>query len=617
MQEQIHQQIHSELQLLLKEDIQSTEETMRRMLEHRGEQLQLKLDAALKKVLLHGSPMPEASVQGHAEGIPVHHDVAHEDRDNPVSANFSDMQFRLKDDRLTNQPQSASSVVPCMPSETPSNFIFPSTTSEQNPIVETEHFKAPSPATNDSLLWLRAVATYFNIDPTRTHQVLLKKRLPFPIHNAATKIVHDHRFTLFISGAILVNAYFTAVSTDWAMRMAVQNWEGLAPLQYRQGTTLPPLWMRMVDLLFSIIFLVELLLRIFSEEILFLCGHNVKWNIFDIILVSTAWSDVAIDNLGTTVGGNYSFMRVLRVLRVMRGFRIIRVMHMFQELRVVLLSLMGSIVPLFWALFCVFVVIFLFNIIFMQGLAQYVSEQPGGADVIQKHVIPHFGTFGATFKTLLMAISGGQDWYIFYDTMSGVSTVFAALFITYICLMTFGTLNVITAIMVETATTKARRDFEVCKAEEQYRTEASSRQLVRLFTELQPDMSGTITRRQWERICTSPNVISYFHMLGIDIKKAQEVWRLLDLDNSNELDLEEFVSGCLHIQGGASVVDVEALMRATRTLMRKTVKSIADIHKEFEKENKNQTSMVLQILDRLVQNDAAAAQLASASKVVV
>jgi len=445
----------------------------------------------------------------------------------------------------------------------------------------------------------RSAAKHLNFDLRHSQAVMTRKRLPSFIHTTASGIVHNYRFNTFISTAILLNALFTAISTDWAMTDALDHWRQRDLFQMTSGKLEQPMWMQVMDLTFSVVFLAELILRMVEEEVLFLCGDNVKWNVLDMILVSTAWSDIILDAMGSSAGANYSFMRTVRVLRVMRSFRIVRVMQLFKDLRVVLLSLLGSIVPLFWALFCVFILIFLFIIIFMQGLAQYVSEQPGGDVHVRDQVIPHFGIFAKTFRSLLMAISGGQDWQTYYDTMRNVSGLFAALFILYICLMTFGTLNVITAIMVENATSKARQDFEVCKAEQRTKLDTISRQLVSLFEELQPEMGGTISRRQWDKLYVSPYVTSYFRMLGIDLSKGQEVWRLLDLDGSDELDVDEFVQGCLHIQGSASMIDFESLMRANRTLMHKCVQSISSIHKELAQDNKMQTTIILRIMDKL------------------
>jgi len=309
-----------------------------------------------------------------------------------------------------------------------------------------------------------------------------------------------------------------------------------------------------------------------SEELLFFCGSHIAWNLFDIFLVSTAWSDIIIGLLGSSTGNNYNFMRTLRVLKVVRSFRIVRIMTVFQELRVVLLSLFASIVPLLWAMACVFIIMFLFSIIMMQAVTQFVTEQPGNSSAVQNAVIPYFSSVYVIFRTLLMAITGGQDWFVFHDATLEISSALCTVFIVYICLMTFGTLNIITAIMVESATSKARHDFEVCKSEQHHKMKALSRQLCRLFHELQPDMSGIITKDQWEALCDLPQVATHFDMLGIDISKGEEVWGLLDLDHTNKLNVEEFVAGCLQIQGGASNVNIEVLMQATRTLMPKLSK---------------------------------------------
>jgi len=446
---------------------------------------------------------------------------------------------------------------------------------------------------------LRSVALYFSSDIRRTYVQFSKKRLPVAFRAIVTSIVHSRRFSTLISAAIILNAVFTGITTNWLLKNALDQWTQRSPLELGTAKISLPVWMSVAEYIFSCIFLVELLLRMLAEEMLFLLGSNAHWNIFDVVLVSTAWSDIILGIIGSNSGNNYNFMRVLRVLRVMRSFRIVRLMHSFKELRVVLLSLFASVIPLFWALVCVFILIFLFVIVIMQSVTQHVTEQPGAAIHIQNGVVPHFCSFMVVFKTLLMAITGGQDWHVYFDVTERISSILSVFFIVYVCLMTFGTLNVVTAIMVESAMSKARHDYEVCKAEEHYKMKALNRQLVRLFTELDPDMSGTITKKQWTEICTNPQVIAHFHMLDIDISKGEEVWRLLDLDHSNELDIQEFVNACFQIRGGASYVDIDALMQATRTLMHKTTQNVSCMQAELSQETRALHPLLLQIMNKI------------------
>jgi len=44
---------------------------------------------------------------------------------------------------------------------------------------------------------------------------------------------------------------------------------------------------------------------------------------------------------------------------------------------------------------------------------------------------------------------------------------------------------------------------------------------------------------------------------------------MLDLDDSGEVDMEEFVSGCLRLKGNAKSIDIHTLMFEIKYLMRK------------------------------------------------
>jgi len=59
------------------------------------------------------------------------------------------------------------------------------------------------------------------------------------------------------------------------------------------------------------------------------------------------------------------------------------------------------------------------------------------------------------------------------------------------------------------------------------------------------------------------------------------------------------LSKAAYIQGSASMIDFESLMRANRTLMHKCVQSISSIRKELAQDNKMQTTIILRIMNKL------------------
>jgi len=442
-----------------------------------------------------------------------------------------------------------------------------------------------------------ALVSALHLDPRSFLTFMSRKRLPKNFHERCSLIVESHLFNVVVSVVILLNAVFIAFMTNSIMSEATSHWSKLSVGETSSKVLRLDFWMRMVDVAFSVLFTLELIIRLLADELRFFCGNTSKLNMVELLLVVASWTDIALAN--TQYLENISIVRVVRVFRVIRSVRVIRVLSLFQELRVVLLSLMGSVVPLFWTLFCLFILIYVFIVMFMQGLAVFVMEQPGGSELVQLEVIPHFNGFFRTFCSLLMAITGGINWEAYLRLMEKVSLLYTVLFILYILVMTFGALNVITAIFVESATSKAREDSDIAKTQEITRAPGVAKDLKKLFRSMDPSAAGRISLEDWEQQSLCREVQAYFSVLNIDIHKAREVFRLLDIDNSGYIDIEEFMLGCMQMQGSASSVNVEMLMSTTRSLLQKCNEIFTRLESKSGRDAKRTMDMLSEILERV------------------
>jgi hypothetical protein len=271
------------------------------------------------------------------------------------------------------------------------------------------------------------------------------------------------------------------------------------------------------------------------------------------------------------------------MLRVLRSLRIIRVLRFFREMRLILLSLMGCCVPLLWALLCLAMIVFVFSVFFLQGVAEFLeAASPGNESVDVNSLIAFFETFLQTFLTLIMAITGGDDWGSIERPLAGAAPFYGVGFVIYIAIMIFGTLNVITGIFVEGAIQKARSDRELKLAAEVDRHRNMIRQLMHLFKELDDDESGTITFEEWDGFTRSKDAKAALALLGLDVARTNDIFQLIDLDNSSEIDLREFVVGCMQLQGSAQSVDVETLLRNNKKLLVKCTEHFAKVEQHID-----------------------------------
>merc|ERR1712039_876973 len=101
--------------------------------------------------------------------------------------------------------------------------------------------------------------------------------------------------------------------------------------------------------------------------------------------------------------------------------------------------------------------------------------------------------------------------------------------------------------------------------------------LMHIFNELDADGSNTISLDEWLHFSGKQEAMAVMNLIGLDASRTKDIWKLLDLDGTNELDLQEFCVGCMQLCGAAKMVDVETLMRNNKKLMKRCTDRIDEI----------------------------------------
>merc|ERR1719352_231833 len=105
--------------------------------------------------------------------------------------------------------------------------------------------------------------------------------------------------------------------------------------------------------------------------------------------------------------------------------------------------------------------------------------------------------------------------------------------------------------------------------------------LIHLFQEVDENMSGSISYDEWEAFCGKPEAQACFSLLDIDVSKTKDLFKLIDTDASQEVDLEEFVMSCMKLQGAAKAVDLEQMLQNNKKLVVQCTNQIAEIAEEI------------------------------------
>jgi hypothetical protein len=369
-----------------------------------------------------------------------------------------------------------------------------------------------------------------------------------PTQPIEVRLANHILFKMVCTFAIILNTVWIAVSANVDTRSAFQKLNGID--EGERWAMAVPEWM------FTIWFTLEIFIRLAAEKWKFFSGSERWWNFVDSFLVMNAYAQQFIPD--TT---NLSFIRILRVFRLTRVIKVIKSVPMLSRLRTMVFSIMNSFVNLLWALLMIFVIIFFFSIIFQNGVTTYANTANTEEEIESaREMEVHFGNLYRTCIVLLCSVTGGNDWMMYGDIVRKFqpAELYLLIFMFYVCFTMVGLLNVVTGIFVDSAVCTRTEDevIETWRSEQKNTCET----LRTIFVEGDADASGLMSLVEFRAHLQNPWVRAYFAGLEIDPSDAVSIFTLIAKEGSDEVDIDEFVSGVMKLKGHAKSVDVLTLM---------------------------------------------------------
>mmetsp|Transcript_16197 Transcript_16197/g.37243 ORF Transcript_16197/g.37243 Transcript_16197/m.37243 type:complete len:590 (-) Transcript_16197:162-1931(-) len=322
------------------------------------------------------------------------------------------------------------------------------------------------------------------------------------------------------------------------------------------------------EVTFALLFSVELMIRWIADGFIgFLMSQDFGWNIFDISIVSLSWVEIVLEAMALAERvPNISIFRILRVVRIVRVVRVIRVMRFFRELRMMISSILNSVISLVWVFLVLGLVFFIFGINFTDGTIAELDTMDKFLNESNQELLEHFGTLDRSIMSLYQAMSGGNDWGVYYESLGKLPAQFRLSWIVYITFAIFAVVNIVTGVFVESALAANNSDRENVISEELEFKKQYLQTLQAIFEELDHDATGYITSEEFEHALQEERVVAYFRALKLDVTDAQTLFKLLDYDQSEEISIEEFLDGCYRLQGESRTLDVKLMQYEVRFL---------------------------------------------------
>lgn len=325
---------------------------------------------------------------------------------------------------------------------------------------------------------------------------------------------------------------------------------------------------RVTGYIFTICFVVELVLRIVAAKGLpFLFNDSKWWNRFDLFVVGLSILDDFTRGLMWASG--------LRVIRVVRIFRIARFLH---DLRMMITSIANSMSSLLWAITLLILILFQFALMFTAAVDDFLRNQKESEQ--RQMLEDSFGNLLKSMSTLYQTITGGRSWYEFVNALEEVdlhydTRFYEIAFYAFTAFAVLGVLNVVTGIFVQGSLAKVSAEKEAMIEEEMTKKRAFVRGIEELFMEIDADDSGCITVEEFEDCVQDEQMLTYFNAHNIDVVEVASLFTMMDVDGSGEVEIDEFVDGCVKLQVTAKSIEIAAI-RKTLSLIEATIEEKLD-----------------------------------------
>jgi len=390
-------------------------------------------------------------------------------------------------------------------------------------------------------------------------------------------VVNSSAFSVVSLTTILANALYIGIQTDISMRSALEMYRDSKPGR-DQGA------FNTIEVLFCLFFTCELLLRLCASPRFFFYGIDWRWNLFDALLVSNCLADLVLVNLQVE-STSISYVRILRVVRTARILRIIRVMRFFRSLRLMVYSIINSMAELLWVFVLLFFFIYVTAVFIASTVTEHYKDNSEPYDVTnlnQQSLFADFGTIPDTAISLFCAISGGRDWASLLFPLLEMNILCGVIFICYIFFVVFGVLNVVTGAFVDSMRLVSQRDNDWVIEEELKKVNTFKTEITDIFESADSDESGTLSWDEFETHLQDERVRAYFASLELDISEAKALFRLLDVEETDEIPIDKFVQGCLRMRGDAKSIDVNMILYENEKMLLKLTQFTDHAEEQFE-----------------------------------
>eukprot|EP00927_Polykrikos_kofoidii_P038529 TRINITY_DN3291_c0_g1_i2.p1 TRINITY_DN3291_c0_g1~~TRINITY_DN3291_c0_g1_i2.p1 ORF type:complete len:576 (-),score=81.93 TRINITY_DN3291_c0_g1_i2:398-2125(-) len=377
-----------------------------------------------------------------------------------------------------------------------------------------------------------------------------------------SRFVQSLEFDYVIALAIILNAMALGSQTNYMAK----HWTSSTPDYYNT-----------IDVFFCLIFVMEMVARIYVERCSFVSGPDWTWNFFDLVVTSLQLTETILLTCLASNGDaklhlneftdDTRLFQVLRIFRLLRILRVLRVLHLVGDLRAIITSIGVSLRPLCWTVILLLLLTFFFGVFVTQVVTDHKVVHPKLASVSLEE---WYGTLWTSMLTLFEAVSGGKEWCDVLNPLANqISFWLVFPFIAYIAFVIFALINILTGIFVDRTIRHGKADHR------QFLLEHVQAAITRTSCD------GNVSWDDFQAHLQDPDIKLLFDEIDVDQDDAHELFHLLDTNQTGKVDVDEFISGCMRLDGPAKAVDLAVLAEMHRRQGRKWVEQMQFVNRNL------------------------------------
>lgn len=310
------------------------------------------------------------------------------------------------------------------------------------------------------------------------------------------------------------------------------------------------------DHLFLVIFIAEMALKLLHHKpAAYFSGAERSWAFLDVTIIFFGIGDLWLGPLilpTSSRGGVYA--SCLRIMRLMRLLRLLRVFKIFGELRRFLEAILGMGTQFIWifmvlALFLVCTAIITTHLLGhgeALGSRHYLETEH--ADAFQR-ITTCFGDVATSIFTLFQ-LTTTDNWDEIAFPIISVDTRWRLFFYGFIVFASWTMISVLTAV-ASNSMIEATSDRKEKELEELERNHLMFIEFLReTFVEADTDGNEMLDKEEFAALMEKDFVHQRMKELGVHLTEEElfQAWDMLDVDESGELTIDEFVTGLSYLQ---------------------------------------------------------------------